>query len=362
MQKLLVLLLFLISGVGCADKPEDLIEKARIELEKENRDGALELLRQAFELSLGEDFHFRPVHEKFSQLYVSRSGNRVLLVPLEKPKSFQLFDETGKLLRKGTAPSKIVRAGISPTGNFLIFLTHNGDDGNCLLSVYDSQQAKFTSKAANAVCEMTPAISDAASFPLVSDGKIFLHTTGGVVELKQKPDKPIAKMPAYPAFYYNKDNQLFFTYGSAGVYKFYHIDSKANLKLIHKDITTGKITFNSAGLEPGVIIGGAGSMKMYFFNPQTLQPTGKTWNTSAWNELVILDDRSRFYTENAALFEYRSGKDKELPFWATQLHALSGGRLLFISSTGAATVYSGIEPSASSIAIYKKGAELDERK
>ncbi|MCS6983676.1 MAG: hypothetical protein NZM25_00940 [Leptospiraceae bacterium] len=338
----------------CQKSKEALLEKAKEELGRENVSEALQYIREAYELSLPNEFFFRPRHEKYELIVSLREPNKIFALKEDK-KSLYIYDTEGGKEGKLRLPYIPEKMSFSPRGNYLIF-SYLSDD-SCLMRVYSFLKEKFYKLPQKISCGMVPGISEEGLVPLVENEKLVLYQiTGELVYTSGKKLEKGGKLPAESAFFFDYEDHLYFTYGLAGLYYLYYLE-KDSLKLLRRDVALPKAFAH--GRLMGFLTGGAGSYEVVFFEKGKAQ-IERFSAVSGYAAFLQGEQNHYYYLRRLQPFEVKGADKRELPFWARDIALSADNKLLLLSPLGSILKYSGKLPPEVSLAIFQKGVEIEE--
>lgn len=336
----------------CNKTPEKLLEKAKEKLAEENTSEALAYLREAFDTALPREYFFTSPKEKYSLLRVSYPPEKILLVPEKNRKRVKVYGPKEKFNKELSLPEAVEDATFSANGNYLVFLLRKKN--TCLLQAYSFLENKKFFIRWEGDCCFRPAILENGQVPIFEDGKIWFYelNTGEKMAIGEKPDPPTAKLGACGAFYVSPSEELYFTLGRAGLYKWYQVYTN-KFKLLRKDLAFGQVFFNQRG--NAVITGGAGELQLIYQEGAN----SSTIKLPFLEHLVFLNYDHFFYRQGYHFYEFKNGKKKELPYWVRDAAIVEKEKLLLLTASNRLIWYLG-DPPKVALAIYQKGSELDE--
>lgn len=365
----LSLLLLFILLLGCTPSPEEYLEKAAVELKKENSEKAFLYFQEAYEGSLPETFFSLGKEVRFDNHAASYDRRIVLLSRFDKE------DNQSEIVRYDLQESdadswnlegNVIQMSLSTGGMFSVLLLQRANQ-SCEVQIFKESELikKFDS-----ACAGRPSVSDTGEFWQFRDGKIVrleASSTGGretdFMGVSSKvPDPPIKDSPAFGHFYWIGQT-LYMTFGYAGLYKLYRVTPK-DFTLLSKSIDGGVAAsrvFSLPGTSyVGVITGGAGNHRVRFF-----RDTGGSLAVELdlpvkyWKDILMLSRTEYYYMEGSVLNRVSGTEDKALPFWVQGLVASKGQQIFFLSGLGTFMRYGGDPIPASSLNIFDQGREID---
>lgn len=390
-QVFLFFLVFLF--VSCGPDPKELSIKSEQALIAEKPELAFELALEAYEASLPSE-SFPLGRKKFTAFKVSADGKKVLGVyPIspDKPKSrLRVWDENYKRIVNFEI-SKVPRyIQISANGSFVAMVYKKpGNKEECVVTALRLSDREYYSQGVLIPCSCRPAIDNRGSVYFWFNGRVYAYnfTDKKEVVWKKTPDRPYSRIPASASFFFSSADIPFFTFGAAGAYKMYNLESDLNMLTTKGALY--RIYFRHDSDEPGIIIGGAGEHQVVFFDP--VKKRKITWRVQSgvWQDAAFHSNELYYYMENKEIYRVRKEKhtdfEKEklkktekksskrsakkskekmkealLPIWAQEIFADHKGNLVFITPTGSIMIWpvDFILPEEAK-EYYQKAASLD---
>lgn len=352
--------------VACGPDAETYLDRAGKALKTEGSHSALPLYQRAFDLSLPDEFYLTDSDELYSQVSVSLNGQKVILAQTRadgKESAIHILDTAEGEGQSRKIEGSVRFSALSPRGEYAVLIVSATVttetpvvEADCLLVAGNSKQDEFSfHEAIN--CMEKPGVSDRGLLYYMKEGKIYSVDLARNLKprlLSEKtPDAPASGVPAWGWFQFALDDVAFFTYGSAGIYKLYRLNS-GDFNLLSKTGAFGRIYFIGNGPHPGIITGGASAHRAEFFNRES----GKTvhqFPIHFWIDAAFFSKENYYYLENSRL--YASG-EKEFPIWASKIYPASGNRLLILTPQGALLRFGGEAVPAESKKIFLKGWDL----
>jgi len=319
----------------CSPSAEDYKKKASKALEEENAAKWMEYMQRAHEAYLGEKFFPLGDNLEFSDFYSSAERNMILLVANQASKKKSTFvvylpdqDENWKRKIRGY----IQDAAVSPEGRYFFVVVRNADL-TCEGHLWETEEKEEVLSVTGFECMQKGAVLDDGTLLYAKSGDIVLHKLkGGIVEKNKLPSSPIESLPGWVSVQISPRKNIFFTYGSAGLYYLYYLDS-GEFHLVSKQLSHPKLFFYPDSDSPGGIMGGADEHKVYFFGGSGYGKTVKTYPVRYWQDALFFDEDLYFFVEEQRLCYYEK-KEQCLSIWANKLFGDKKGNVFFLTPLG----------------------------
>ncbi|MDH5717159.1 MAG: hypothetical protein OEZ22_05935 [Spirochaetia bacterium] len=368
-----------------------MIKKAKDELLKENSYEALRYFQKAFEVSLPDEFFLADRDIAFSMITVSADRSKALLLEKEKTKKneniFWIIDLKDKDELKEKIKGKVYYTVLSPKGRYALFSIFSQnkkidipkdipkesdeesdeefiEEENCAIWIWDNQKEIFIPTADLLLnCYQKPAVSEEGIVLFILNEKISAYDINKnpfVYQfVEEEPVPPVKKLNNIGSFFFSTNNNPYFLYGVFGRYDFYAIIDK-KIKKITNEASFSHVFFLGQDEVPGVFLGGASEHKMVFYKISDQVEIDFQFPIKEWKNGAFISRDHYFYLMGSRLIEKKNDKEKEMPFWGSQIYAGLQNELCFLSPLGTALIYKGNIPDPKSVLIFEKGWELDE--
>ncbi len=349
---------------ACSPSAQDYVERAQSALEEQDAKKALELYRNAFDVSLPDEFFIDDLDDTYTDLFVSLDGKTVLTVRNrgDRTKSYiAVYRPAGDIFESESLTGYIHSASISPNGHYAAFTVKNPELPECRLLSWNLDEWEKESYETSVDCQQRPGISSQGILLFMREGKIFAYDFGyhEIIEnyIEKTPDPPIPGMPAWASFEFSIANIPFFTFGSAGSYKLYSLKNR-KMSLLSKDASASRIYFYPGESYPGVITGGANNHQIRFYDPDHPGDLEKSYPVRYWKDALFFGRDYYYFVEDNRLYVSSKGDSEAMNIWARKIYSGTGGLIYVLTPPGHLIQLQNLDLPPESTRIFQLGWEL----
>lgn len=367
--------LLLVALLGsCAETVQEHLEEATKAMQKEDGRLALEHYQKAYLLALDKSFFPLGKDINFQNMAIDLTGEYIAVTSQEKKETlFWLLNTEGKVLKKNKIEANVQNLVFSPSGDYLVFSTQpypkknkeeeeENNTKTCDLFLFASQKKKIEKIPAQHHCQNLPAVSNAGVIQWIdstvfkrydSEQKKWLDTVNLKIKYAVKSIEPKASL------FYTLSQDLFLTYGQAGIYNLYRIENN-NTTLVSSKTAFWRLLLMPNSSKVVRVEGGAGKRHLLLFDGSGFYHSRneKKIEISGASNFAFVNEDRFYFIEKKLVKENSENLSSALPFFASTIATDKYGQLYLLTTRHKFVKYINETPSNEALEIFKKVQEF----
>lgn len=369
MHRFLFFLIFLF--FSCSENVQDHLEKATKAMQKEEGRLALEHYQKAYLLALDDKLFPLGKDLNFQKMATDLTGEYIGVTSQEKKETlFWLLNTDGKILKKEKIKADVKELVFSPAGAYIVFSTQpfsktkqkQNKDLFCDLFLFDSKTQKTEKIPERHRCDNLPAVSDRGIVYWLADTTLKSYNSQKPNQLSSvslKIKYSIDSIEPKASLFYTLSQNLFLTYGQAGIYNLYRIENN-NTTLVSSKTAFWRLLFIPNSSKIVRVEGGAGKRHLLIFDGAGYYHARneKRIAIDSGTDFAFANENQFYFIEKNSVKENGKNESNPLPFLALALSTDKYGEIYLLTSDNKFVKYTKETPSEQTLEIFKKVQEF----